>query len=81
MKQPDEAEATASLSFDDTPLARELADLSVGDVIATDQIATGPIAVSHDGVVKFEARLGASQGRKALEIERIVPAPDESRDA
>ena len=28
MKQPDEAEATASFSFDDTPIARELADLS-----------------------------------------------------
>ena len=28
MKQPDETEATASFSFDDTPLARELADLS-----------------------------------------------------
>jgi chromosome partitioning protein len=28
VKQPDEAEATASISFDDTPLARELADLS-----------------------------------------------------
>ena len=28
MKQPDEADATASFSFDDTPLARELADLS-----------------------------------------------------
>lgn len=28
MKQPDEAEAQASISFDDTPLARELADLS-----------------------------------------------------
>ncbi len=28
MKQPDEAEATASFSFDDTPLARELADLT-----------------------------------------------------
>ena len=28
VKQPDEADATASFSFDDTPLARELADLS-----------------------------------------------------
>ncbi|WP_344058708.1 ParA family protein [Microbacterium pumilum] len=28
MKQPDETEAAASFSFDDTPLARELADLS-----------------------------------------------------
>ena len=28
VKQPDEAEAAASFSFDDTPLARELADLS-----------------------------------------------------
>jgi chromosome partitioning protein len=28
VKQPDETEATASFSFDDTPLARELADLS-----------------------------------------------------
>ncbi len=28
MKQPDEADATASFSFDDTPLAREIADLS-----------------------------------------------------
>lgn len=57
----------------------ELANLAIGDILATDQIATRPIAVSHEGVVKFEARLGASQGRKALEIERTVPAPDESR--
>jgi chromosome partitioning protein len=28
VKQPDETETTASISFDDTPLARELADLS-----------------------------------------------------
>src|SRR4249919_3685185 len=28
VKQPDEAEETAPFSFDDTPLARELADLS-----------------------------------------------------
>jgi flagellar motor switch protein FliM len=57
----------------------ELANLAIGDIIATDQVATRPIAVSHDGVVKFEARLGASQGRKALEIERTVPTPNERR--
>jgi hypothetical protein len=28
VKQPDETDAAASFSFDDTPLARELADLS-----------------------------------------------------
>ena len=28
VKQPDEAEVKASFSFDDTPLAREIADLS-----------------------------------------------------
>jgi flagellar motor switch protein FliM len=53
----------------------ELAQLAVGDIIATEQASAEPIVVSHDGVVKFEARLGASQGRKALEIERAVPAP------
>lgn len=58
----------------------ELSDLAIGDVIATDQLATGPIAVSHEGVVKFEARLGASQGHKALEIDRVVPVSNENRD-
>jgi flagellar motor switch protein FliM len=53
----------------------ELAQLAVGDIIATEQVSAGPIAVSHEGVIKFEARLGASQGRKALEIERAVPPP------
>jgi flagellar motor switch protein FliM len=59
-------------SLGDTPITPdELANLAIGDVIATDRPATEPIAVSQDGVVKFRARLGASQGRKALEIERL----------
>jgi flagellar motor switch protein FliM len=69
-KDSNTVELVASLG--DTPITTdELANLAVGDVIATDRPATEPIAVSQDGVVKFQARLGASQGRKALEIERL----------
>jgi flagellar motor switch protein FliM len=69
-KDSNTVELVASLG--DTPITPdELANLAIGDVITTDRPATEPIAVSQDGVVKFQARLGASQGRKALEIERL----------
>jgi flagellar motor switch protein FliM len=70
----DTVELVAALS--DTQIApEELANLAIGDVIATDRPASEPIAVTQDGVVKFSARLGASQGRKALEIERVATEP------
>ncbi len=56
----------------------ELAALELGDIIATDQQANDPILVSQDGELRFRAHLGSWQGRKALEIEQVLPPSGES---
>ena len=56
----------------------DVLDLSVGDVITTDQPLDAPIAVLQDGVLRFRARTGALEGHKALEIEDVAA---ESKDA
>jgi flagellar motor switch protein FliM len=84
---PDSNTVELVASLGDTQIApEELANLAIGDVITTERSASEPITVTQDGVVKFSARLGASQGRKALEIERLEidsssPVPHKSEDA
>jgi flagellar motor switch protein FliM len=61
----------------------DVRDLSVGDVITTEQQADAPIAVLQDGVLRFRARAGSLKGHKALEIEDVAAesknaAPGES---
>ncbi len=46
----------------------ELANLAVGDVIATRQSARTPITLLQDGVPRFHAHPGALDGHKAVEI-------------
>lgn len=58
----------------------ELASLAVGDIITTEQSAADPIAVSHDGELKFHAHLGSWRGHKAVEIEHVLPAEESARD-
>jgi len=60
----------------------ELASLAVGDVIATEQSPAAPIQVTENGNPKYQARLGSLAGRKAMEIEAVLPrdAADEQRD-
>ena len=58
----------------------ELAGLAVGDIITTEQSATAPISVAHEGELKFHARLGSWRGHKAVEIEHVLPDADRSPD-
>ena len=50
----------------------ELANLCVGDIIATDERIGTPISITVDGQPRFTAQLGASEGRKAVRIETTV---------
>lgn len=89
-RPPDPSAATAGLAPEEAAvelvacLAQskiapdEVRNLSVGDVITTEQKVDAPIAVLRDGVIHFRARVGAREGHKALEIEEVM---SESRDA
>ena len=59
--------------------AGELADLRVGDIIATETDVNSPAMVSIDGEGRFHAKPGAYQGRKAVcladAIEPAGPSP------
>jgi flagellar motor switch protein FliM len=54
--------------------AGELADLRVGDIIATETAADAPAAVSIAGSAKFRAKPGAYQGRRAVRLTEAVEA-------
>ncbi len=53
----------------------ELVNLRVGDIIATEQQAEGPIALSLGGTTKFLARPGAFKGHKAACVEQVIAPP------
>ncbi len=56
---------------------RDLVQLRVGDVIATDHDVRRPLVVSVEGVPKFQARAGAFKGQKAIEVhDYVVPGPN-----
>jgi len=48
--------------------AADLANLQIGDIIATDHETSTPIIVTLNGTPKFRAHLGAYRGRKAVRI-------------
>jgi flagellar motor switch protein FliM len=56
-----------------TIVAVELAALAVGDVITTEKKADAPITVLVDGIPRFQASVGALDGRKAIRIEEQIP--------
>ncbi len=51
--------------------------MRVGDIIATDEQAEGPIALSLGGTTKFLARPGAFKGHKAACVEQVIAPQDE----
>ncbi len=53
----------------------DLLTLNVGDIITTEKDIRSPLSVCIEGVPKFHARAGAFKGRKAICIERTIPAP------
>jgi flagellar motor switch protein FliM len=68
------AELTVELSPSPTT-AEDIANLNVGDVIATEHRIDAPVIVNLDGEPNFLGRLGATAGRKAV---RIAEAPKQS---
>jgi flagellar motor switch protein FliM len=60
--------------------AGELADLCVGDVIATETATDSPATVSVDGVPRFLAKPGTYQGRRAVVLlEQFSNEPEEHK--
>jgi flagellar motor switch protein FliM len=58
--------------------AAELADLRVGDIIATDAAIDSPLVVRADGVEIFRGRPGTLDGHKALRIDQRLETSDEA---
>ena len=53
-------------------LTGDLLDLSVGDVITTEQEVSDPLELAVQNVPKFTARAGAFKGKKAVKIESFI---------
>ncbi len=53
----------------------DLLELSVGDIITTEQEINAPLELSVQDVPKFNARVGAFKGKKAVRIESIMDRP------
>lgn len=67
----DHAELTAELR-PSAISAEDVANLSVGDVIATEHRVDAPIVVALDGQPKYLGRIGATAGRKAVRIDNLI---------
>jgi len=59
--------------------AAELADLRVGDIIATETDVNRPALVSLEGVAKFRGKPGVYQGRKAVRLTEAIDNPPERK--
>ena len=59
-----------------TIAAQDLANLRIGDVIATETDTRSPMTVCVDGTAAFLGHPGAIDGRKAIRIDRAAPGPD-----
>jgi flagellar motor switch protein FliM len=80
----EESRGTISTSMNDAPvdiivtLARskirtgDLLELAVGDVITTEKEISDPLELSVQDVPKFNARVGAFKGKKAVRIESVI---------
>jgi flagellar motor switch protein FliM len=71
----DQAELTVELSPSPTT-SEDVANLNIGDVIATEHRIDAPVIVNLDGEPKFLGRLGATAGQKAV---RIIEAPEQTK--
>jgi flagellar motor switch protein FliM len=68
--------AEIRVTLAETPVAEaELADLRVGDIIATETTSGAPATVLIDGVARFRAKAGVCQGQKAAQIRETLEKP------
>ncbi len=64
----------------ETPIAADqLADLRVGDIIATETAADSPAVVSIEGIPRFHGRPGVYEGRKAIRLTKPIEAASPGR--
>jgi flagellar motor switch protein FliM len=54
---------------------KELSGIAEGDILMTDMRADGEVLVRIGGIPRFYARLGVSNGRKAIRITRRIDEP------
>jgi flagellar motor switch protein FliM len=65
--------AEVRVTLAETPItAAELADLRIGDIIATETDVNRPALVSLDAVAKFRGKPGVYQGRKAVHLDEAL---------
>ena len=53
----------------------DMIGMRVGDIITTDKDVHTPVTVSVEGVEKFQGRVGAFKGRKAIQIDGPLTPP------
>ncbi len=53
----------------------DLLDLAVGDIITTEQEVGHPLELAIQDVPKFLATAGAYKGKKAVQIQAVIPTP------
>jgi flagellar motor switch protein FliM len=56
----------------------ELIGLRVGDIITTDKDIHLPLDVAVEGANKFQATCGAFKGRKAIQVQAVIPPPQKT---
>ncbi|MCC9604344.1 flagellar motor switch protein FliM [Blastopirellula sp. JC732] len=72
--QIDGASVELGVTLAETTITTEdLLELRVGDVITTNKDSREPLQVSVNGVTKFLAYPGAYKGRKAIQVDAILP--------
>ncbi len=59
----------------------DLLELAVGDIITTEKEVNMPLELAVQDVPKFNARVGAFKGKKAVRIESIIERPQRGADA
>lgn len=58
----------------------DLLDLSIGDIITTEQDASHPLELSIQNIPKFQASAGAFKGKKAVQIQNMIEHKPRSED-
>lgn len=71
----------AATTEDMTLTADDLANLAPGDILVTETPSDGEIILRLAGIPKYRARLGASQGRRAVTITGPIQKEKDSGDA
>jgi flagellar motor switch protein FliM len=72
-KTIDDASVDVQITLAETPIdAEALADLRVGDIIATETAIDSPVIVTMDGTDRFLGKAGVYQGRKAVRLTEAI---------